>query len=141
LRRYIVGFLGCLCMLCGTPAGEEAHLILRSRVEAFKGSSDTQPVSIDFNLPVSKTALILCDMWDRHWCDTASQRVDALAKRISSVVDIAREKGVLIIHAPSDTMDFYKTNPARLKILQFPQVQPPQPLKRRQPPFVALLSG
>jgi hypothetical protein len=93
-------------MLMGRPAAEEAHLVLRSRVEAFKGSGARQPAPVNFNLPVSKTALILCDMWDRHWCDTASQRVDALAKRISPVVDLAREKGVLIIHAPSDTMDF-----------------------------------
>jgi nicotinamidase-related amidase len=135
LRRYVVGLLCCLCMLSGTPAGEEAHLVLRSRVEAFKGSGDRKPVAIDFNLPVSKTALILCDMWDRHWCDTASQRVDALAKKISPVVDMAREKGVLIIHAPSDTMDFYKTQPERLKILQFPQVQPPEPVAVAEPPL------
>jgi nicotinamidase-related amidase len=135
MRRYVVGLIACLCVLSGTPAVEEAHLVLRSRLEAFKGSGDRQPVSIEFNLPVSKTALILCDMWDRHWCDTASQRVDALAKKISPVVDMAREKGILIIHAPSDTMDFYKTNPARLNILQFPVVQPPPPVAVNEPPL------
>lgn len=135
MRRYLLRLLGCLCALSGTAIGADMHLTLRSRVEAFKGSGEGQSVSFQYTLPVSRTALILCDMWDRHWCETASRRVDALAHKMSPVVDLARKQGILIIHAPSETMDFYKDHPARLKIIHFPQVQPPEPLPLTEPPL------
>ena len=40
---------------------------LRSRVEAFKGSVEWRAVTLIESLPVSKTAVIICDMWDKHW--------------------------------------------------------------------------
>jgi len=135
MRRCLFGLSGGLCMLLGAANSVDMHLTVRSRVQAFKGSGELQAVSLEYAVPPSRTALIICDMWDRHWCDTASQRVDALAHKLSPVVDLAREHGILIIHAPSDTMEFYKDNPARLKILQFPQVQPPEPLAITEPPL------
>jgi nicotinamidase-related amidase len=104
-------------------------------VQAFKGSGDRQSASIEYTLPASKTALILCDMWDRHWCDTATRRVDALAHKMSPVVDLARQRGVLIIHAPSDTIDSYKDHPARLTMLRFSPVQPPKAVALSEPPL------
>ena len=135
MRGYLPGLLCCLCILSGAESSSNVPIAVRSRVEAFKGSGERQSVSFESTLPFSKTALIICDMWDRHWCDTASQRVDALAHKMSPVIDLARERGILIIHAPSETMDFYKQNPARLRILAFPQVQPPAPLPLTEPPL------
>jgi nicotinamidase-related amidase len=135
MRKYLLGFLCCLCILSVPASSTDVHLTVRSRAEAFRGSGEKQSVTLDYLLPVSRTALIICDMWDRHWCDTASQRVDALAHKMSPVLDLARERGILIIHAPSETMDFYKDHPARLRILQFPQVQPPEPLALTEPPL------
>jgi len=59
------------------------------------------------------TAIIVCDMWDRHWCRGATSRVGELAPVMNRVLSIARDKGVFIIHAPSGTMDRYKDHPAR----------------------------
>ncbi len=61
----------------------------------------------------SETAIIICDMWDRHWCQGASRRVAALAPQIARVASIARDNGVLIIHAPSDTIGQYGDHPGR----------------------------
>ncbi|MDR1602013.1 MAG: isochorismatase family protein, partial [Tannerella sp.] len=61
----------------------------------------------------SETAIIICDMWDRHWCDDATARVAEMAPAMNEVLTIAREKGVKIVHAPSDCIDFYKDHPAR----------------------------
>lgn len=61
----------------------------------------------------SQTAIIICDMWDRHWCKGASHRVAELAPVIDRVATIARDKGVFIIHAPSDTMKYYQDHPGR----------------------------
>lgn len=61
----------------------------------------------------SQTAIIICDMWDRHWCEGASRRVVELAPVMNRVVSIARDKGILIIHAPSDTINYYRNYPGR----------------------------
>lgn len=61
----------------------------------------------------SETAIIICDMWDQHWCKGATSRVGELAPRINEVITIGREKGMLIVHSPSDCMDYYKDYPGR----------------------------
>jgi len=60
-----------------------------------------------------ETAIIICDMWNEHWCKSATERVAELAPFVNNVVSVAREKGVLIVHAPSDCMGYYKNQPAR----------------------------
>lgn len=60
-----------------------------------------------------ETAIIICDMWNEHWCKGATERVTEMAPIMNNVISIAREKGVLIVHAPSDCMDYYKNHPAR----------------------------
>ena len=61
----------------------------------------------------SETAIIICDMWDKHWCTGATRRVTEMAPLMNHVISIAREKGVLIVHAPSDCMEYYENHPAR----------------------------
>ncbi len=60
-----------------------------------------------------QTAIIICDMWNQHWCKGATRRVEELAPQVNRVISIARQKGVLIVHAPSDCMGFYKNYPGR----------------------------
>ena len=80
-----------------------------------------------------ETALVLCDVWDHHWCRGAVERLDALLPRMNAVVKSMREKGVLIVHAPSDTMDFYADSPARLRMLTVPRVEPSEDLAHDTP--------
>lgn len=61
----------------------------------------------------SQTAIIICDMWNEHWCKGATRRVAEMAPAVNEVISIAREKGVLIVHAPSSCMESYKGHPAR----------------------------
>ena len=65
-----------------------------------------------------RTGVILCDLWDRHWCSGATSRVAELAPRIEAVLQNLRDRGCRIAHAPSDTMDFYAAYPARIRTLQ-----------------------
>ena len=55
-----------------------------------------------------ETALIICDMWDDHWCKSASRRVAEMAPALNETMKAARAKGVFIIHAPSSVVGFYK---------------------------------
>src|SRR5262249_19053480 len=56
-----------------------------------------------------KTALIICDMWDDHWCKSAARRVGELAGPLNDVVKTARARGVFVIHAPSTCTGFYQS--------------------------------
>ena len=61
----------------------------------------------------AETAIIVCDMWDQHWCKGAAARVTEMAPLMNDVISIARKRGVLIVHAPSECMEYYKKYPAR----------------------------
>ncbi len=64
--RCLLFFLAAFAL---RPAGAaDLTVNLRSRVEAFKGSGDWRAVSLEQSLPVEKTAVLICDMWDKHWC-------------------------------------------------------------------------
>ena len=67
----------------------------------------------------SETAIIICDMWDKHWCDDASARVAEIAPEMNKVIAIAREKGVIIVHAPSDCMNYYASYPGRKEAMKY----------------------
>lgn len=82
--------------------------------------------------PAKKTALIICDMWDDHWCKSASKRVGELAPKLNEVVKEARRQGVFIIHAPSSTTEFYKNTPQRLRAQQAPFHATPKPLSTKE---------
>lgn len=83
----------------------------------------------------AKAALVLCDVWDDHWCKAAAGRCDGLAKQIAELVADARKQGYTIIHCPSDTMDFYKDSPARKRAQSAPKVDPPKNKDLPDPPL------
>lgn len=66
-----------------------------------------------------ETAMIVCDMWNQHWCKGATLRVAEMAPRMNEVLAVAREKGIRIVHCPSDTMKWYEDHPARKRARQF----------------------
>jgi type 1 glutamine amidotransferase/nicotinamidase-related amidase len=72
-----------------------------------------------------QTAMVVCDMWDEHWCKGATARVAELAPAMDKTLRAAREAGVLIIHAPSSTMGFYADTPQRAKAQNAPHAEMP----------------
>jgi nicotinamidase-related amidase len=146
VRRHQVWPVVAMILIpwCETPLplGAEAKgnaaddiLHLRTRVETFKGSGAWDEVVMTKELPLRETAIIICDMWDKHWCPSAGKRCDALAQKMAVVIAAAQAKGIPVIHAPSECMDFYKDTPQRRKILQVPRVSPPPPLALSDPPL------
>jgi nicotinamidase-related amidase len=111
------------------------RLNFRTRVQAFKGTAEWQEAQLATTLPVARTAILICDMWDKHWCTGASRRVAVLAERMEPVVEAARAHGIQIIHSPSEVMDFYKDTPQRLRILAVPKLDPPGPAALSDPPL------
>lgn len=68
----------------------------------------------------SKTAVIICDVWDAHHSLNAVRRLEEFAPRMNEVVQEARRRGATIIHSPSDCMPSYEGHPARLRAVNAP---------------------
>ena len=77
-RLLLCAILWCAASQAESVPGAALKLNFRTRVEAFKGSGDWQEVHFEKTLPVARTAIVICDMWDKHWCSGASRRVDGL---------------------------------------------------------------
>ncbi len=82
-----------------------------------------------------QTALILCDVWDKHWSRGADERLIPMLPAMNELTEYLRGKGVQIVHAPSDTMGFYSNHPARLRILEYPVVDVPEVVERPDYPL------
>jgi nicotinamidase-related amidase/type 1 glutamine amidotransferase len=93
----------------------------RKRVETRPGSGRFHAIVQPIKWDTKKTAIIVCDMWDSHHCLNAVHRVGEMAPRMNQVLIAARNRGVLIIHAPSECMDAYKDHPARQNALKTPR--------------------
>ncbi|MCU0916601.1 MAG: isochorismatase family protein [Planctomycetes bacterium] len=94
---------------------------LRERVATTAAADKFHIVCEKQQWQPSETAIIICDMWNQHWCRGATERVKELAPVMNQVVTAARDKGVFIIHAPSGTIGHYKDHPARQVALNAPK--------------------
>jgi nicotinamidase-related amidase len=133
--------------LCGalilSAAGSPAHGSDGKVLELHTRSrDDTGIVEHVVRWEPLRTAIIICDMWDQNWCKGATERASAMVPRMNRVLDAARGAGVTIIHAPSETMAFYRDAPGRRLVLSAPPVRPPFPIPRwlnpdpeREPPY------
>jgi nicotinamidase-related amidase len=119
-----------------TPVGNRPklagtlRLTLRERREDPAASGKFKVIEREAHWKVSQTAIIICDMWDDHYCKLAAQRVGVMVPRMNEVASAARGHGVMIIHAPSGTLDLYEGTPYRLRMRQAQAAKPPVPLER-----------
>ena len=109
-------------------AGPQPVLGLRSRVETHKGSGIWREVSVQRPIAPSRSAVLVCDVWDAHWCRTAAKRSALLAGRSDELLRDARSAGARIVHSPSDTLERYESTPQRQRMRSLPPVEPPEPL-------------
>jgi nicotinamidase-related amidase/type 1 glutamine amidotransferase len=118
LSLSLCGFaIGALCaalVAAAEPQNGVLDLTLRSRAPLDRNGGDQFRVAFTpTRWRSDQTAIIICDMWDKHWCPAATARVGELAPRIDQFVAACRARGVLVVHAPSECMDFYVDHPAR----------------------------
>jgi nicotinamidase-related amidase len=137
--RICPGVALLLATAAAASAGDPQDILVRQQRQALMqdatGHACWQVKNKEQKLPARETAIILCDVWDRHWSRGATERVEKMAPRMNEVVRVARARGVTIIHAPSDTMDFYKDAPARKRVQQAPRSEPPKDLPHEDPPL------
>ena len=135
-RLFLLAALTILPCLPGQPAARAAdddgsepiRLTLRSRqkldIPGAPAAYDVaeRPAAWD----PRHTAVILIDVWDKHWCAGANRRLAAMIPRMNQFVSALRDRGVLVIHAPSDTMRTYEGTPGR-KLAQSAPAAPVPP--------------
>jgi nicotinamidase-related amidase len=111
--------------------GDKGVLQVRSQVLGTDatGHAEWQVVVTPHTLDPARSAIVICDMWDRHWSRGATERVGKMAPIMNNLIKHARTLGVHIVHAPSDTMPFYTDAPARKRVLDAPAVEPPPPIE------------
>jgi nicotinamidase-related amidase len=111
-------------------SGEDAtlHLRLRHRLKRPLEKAGATVVEKKTDWDPKKTAIIVCDMWDDHWCKGAARRVAELAGPMNDMLKAARARGVFIIHAPSTCTAFYKDSPQRKRAMNAPFTPTPVPL-------------
>jgi len=114
------------CLLIAASAlAADLELNLRTRIQVFKTGDEWQEVQLRKTFAPRESAILICDMWDNHWCKGAALRVNGLADKMDPVLKRARAKGILIIHAPSDVTDFYADSPQRSAMLALQKIDPP----------------
>jgi nicotinamidase-related amidase len=111
-------------------AGQPLVLHARTRIETKPGSGHFNAVARPVTLDPARTAIVVCDMWNQHWCQGATRRVAEMAPRMNEVLVAARNRGVLIIHCPSSTLDFYKGTDQRERARHAAPIVTKIPLKR-----------
>ncbi len=109
------------------------HLTARQHLRRETGAHDWQVQEQRVIWPASQTALIIVDMWDRHWSRGATNRVNVLAPQINTIAAAIRSQGGLVLHAPSDVTAGYSDHPARRNALAAPY-HPLPPLREHVDP-------
>ncbi len=116
MRTAYFILLTCLMFVIPTTSFAQAiDLTLRYQEPTSEGSARYHRLKRKEAWEPTRTAVIVCDMWDAHHCVNAVRRVNELAPRIDRFIRQLREQGVTIIHAPSSCMDAYQEHPARTR--------------------------
>jgi nicotinamidase-related amidase len=152
--RDICALCFLACALLATPTGAEEPKMFAVNARKFKEIQESVtvtdtatgtttlvtakkfvPDNVTYTIDPAKTAVVVCDMWDDHWCKNAATRCAELAKLTEPVLKACRDRGMTIVHCPSDTMAFYKDQPARKRVALVKKAEPPKAKDLPDPPL------
>jgi hypothetical protein len=100
---------------------ETIEVTLQTR-DAKTGHVATKKVKLD---PL-KTAVIVVDPWNYHWCMTWSEQAGGAVPRMNNVLRGARRLGMQVLWAPTDVASMYSGYPQRERALAFRYVKVPK---------------
>ena len=128
-RRSFLSQLATAAFAAAAPAtaaqeGRPLRLTARSRKNGLL------PVEQTLTWKTNETAIIICDMWNGHYCKNSVIRINQMVPRMNAVLTAARSLGVQIIHAPSGTMDVYTATPQRKRMQAATRATPPVPIAK-----------
>lgn len=110
----------------GMAADSSIKMHLRQQRVDLHGKTQTSSRTAQWD--PRQTAVIVCDMWDDHWCRSAARRVGEMAGPLNELLKQARKQGMFVIHAPSSVTRFYEGTPQRKRAQSAPFAKTPVPL-------------
>lgn len=128
VRRKLVTLLG-LMVLTGPLSLRGLTLELQSR-DPGTGAIVIKKEEVD----PKRVGVIAVDVWNFHWCKTATMRVDAFVPRMNKALEAARALGMTVMLCPSDVVENYAGYPQREAIFALPKVAVPKVMDVTCPP-------
>lgn len=116
-----IAFLSSECF-----AVTDAPLDVSLRSQTLRESGEFKTAFTSQAWDASATAVIVCDMWDSHHCYRAVLRENQMVPRMDTLLSHLRERGVIIIHAPSSCVEAYADHPARKRVESIPSSPTPK---------------
>jgi len=118
-------WLGCLPPLAAVPI----RWTLQTRDPQSGGVRITHEV-----VDSSRVGVVAVDIWNYHWCKTATMRVDAFVPRLNKALAAARDLGMPVFLCPSDVVDNYVGFPQRERVFNLPALTVPAAVDVTCPP-------
>jgi hypothetical protein len=118
-----------ILVAAASASAAEIELTLQTRNPAT-GQVLLTPERVD----PTHVGVIAVDVWNYHWCKTATMRVDAIVPRLNKALELARSLGMTVMLCPSDVVDNYVGYPQREAIFALPKYPVPNVLKVACPP-------
>ena len=118
IHFFVSIFLFFFSFLLAQQNQDKLIIKLRERVLIERTENKFQLNEKDVDWNPNKTSIVIIDMWDNHHCKSAARRVAEMAPHMNRVINAARDKGVFVIHAPSDCMDAYNNTIQRKRAEQ-----------------------
>lgn len=134
LRRAVRVALATLSLgvTLTTGMAADSRITMHLRQQVGDSHGKTRASSRTAQWDPRETAIIVCDMWDDHWCRSAARRVGEMAGPLNELLKEARRQGMFVIHAPSSVTRFYEGTPQRRRARSAPFAKTPAPLTTAQ---------
>jgi nicotinamidase-related amidase len=129
--RYAILVVTFAALLSNTAYSDDAMFKLHQRSQIKTNTGEYKTVEKNVTWDPKRTAVIVIDMWDDHWCKSAAARVTELAPEMNKLINVARERGAFIIHAPSTCTKFYEGTVQRQRGLDAKFSAPPHPFTEK----------
>src|SRR5437879_9061059 len=129
LVPWVFRALACSFMVVAPTRAAEIELTFQTRDPAT-GKIILTPEKVD----PKRIGVIAVDVWNFHWCKTATMRVDAIVPRMNKALEGARSLGMTVMLCPSDVVDNYVGYPQRETVLALPKLPVPTVVNVNCPP-------
>lgn len=113
------------------------HAVRAAEIELTLQTRDAATGAVILNrekVDPRRVGVIAVDVWNFHWCKTATMRVDAIVPRINRALDAARSLGMTVMLCPSDVVDNYVGYPQREAVFNLAPVTVPTVMNVTCPP-------
>ena len=130
MRKSIVVLMFVSALLvcsCGAQNnGEKQVKYLELDLQTRDPQTDKVVITKE-KIETSKIAIVVIDMWNDYICPTGVELFGgSLVPRMNRVFEGARKLGITIIHAPTDSADFYVGWPQAEKVAALPRYELPK---------------